>query len=385
MKQKEINNERYSQEEIDAIIDEIIEKEPVKEIKEHLIKYEKECREKKKTTKSILKEEKCEYEINHPHDKAVRLMLANSQEAANLINLALKKEDLIKSSQIEQYKSMLKEEKCEHEINHPHDKAVRLMLANSQEAANLINLALKKEDLIKSSQIEQYKSSFVTKLYKNKESDIVYKDLKNKGIYYLIEHQSKQDKMMPVRIAEYSIEIMRDALDLTKKEKKCEIPRVIAIVLYTGEGKWQVSQTLEEIQAKIEGIEATSVGSYSIVDINTYTDEELLKAKGALPKMLLMEKNIKNLTDEAKKIEDCNFTEEERERISIYITNVIREVNYDLAEKLLEKINIEEGKNMRLGQALVDYWYDGVAKGEEKRKKRRQKRRKKRGLCFWKA
>jgi len=48
---------------------------------------------------------------------------------------------------------------------------------------------------------------------------------------------------------------------------------------------------------------------------------------------------------------------------------------------LLEKINIEEGKNMRLGQALVDYWYDGVAKGEEKRKKRRQKR----GLCFWKA
>ena len=101
--------------------------------------------------------------------------------------------------------------------------------------------------------------------------------------------------------------------------------------------------------------------------------------------MLLMEKNIKNLTDEAKKIEDCNFTEEERERISIYITNVIREVNYDLAEKLLEKINIEEGKNMRLGQALVDYWYDGVAKGEEKRKKRRQKRRKKRGLCFWKA
>ena len=303
-----------------------------KEIKEHLIKYEKECREKRKTTKSMLKEEKCEYEINHPHDKAVRLMLANSQEAANLINLALKKEDLIKSSQI-----------------------------------------------------EQYKSSFVTKLYKNKESDIVYKDLKNKGIYYLIEHQSKQDKMMPVRIAEYSIEIMRDALDLTKKEKKCEIPRVIAIVLYTGEGKWQVSQTLEEIQAKIEGIEATSVGSYSIVDINTYTDEELLKAKGALPKMLLMEKNIKNLTDEAKKIEDCNFTEEERERISIYITNVIREVNYDLAEKLLEKINIEEGKNMRLGQALVDYWYDGVAKGEEKRKKRRQKRRKKRGLCFWKA
>ena len=337
MTQKNKNNEKYSQEEIDAIIDKIIEREPVKEIKEHLIKYEREYRRKRdqeKLRKNQLNEE------SETYDKT---------------------------------------------INHPHDKAVRLMLANSQEAANLINLALKKEDFIKAKEIEQYKSSFVTKLYKNKESDIVYKDLKNKGIYYLIEHQSKQDKIMPVRIAEYSIEIMREALDLAKKEKKCEIPRVIAIVLYTGEGKWQVSQTLEEIQAKIPGIETTSVGSYSVVDINAYTDEELLKAKGALPKMLLMEKNIKNLTDEAKKIEDCIFTEEERERISIYITNVIREVNYDLAEKLLEKINIEEGKNMRLGQALVDYWYDGVAKGEEKRQKRGKERRQKRRLCFWKA
>ena len=157
------------------------------------------------------------------------------------------------------------------------------MLSNSQEAANLINLALK-TDFVKVNQIEQYKSSFVTKQYKNRESDIVYKDLKNKGIYYLIEHQSKQDKMMPMRIAEYSIEIIKEALDFAKRNKKYEIPRVIAIVLYTGESKWQVSQTLEEIQAKIEGIEATSVGSYSIVDINTYTDEELLKAKGALPK-----------------------------------------------------------------------------------------------------
>ena len=151
------------------------------------------------------------------------------------------------------------------------------------------------------------------------------------------------------------------------------------------EGKWKIPQSLEDVQVKLADINLPSIGSYKLIDINTYSDDELLKAKGALPKMLLMEKNIKNLTDEAKKIEDCNFTEEERERISIYITNVIREVNYDLAEKLLEKINIEEGKNMRIGQALVDYWYDGVAKGEEKRKKRRQKRRKKRGLCFWKA
>ena len=317
-------NRGLSQKEIDEIIDKVIEQEPVKEIKEHLIKYEREYRRKR--------------------------------DQGQLENDQLKEES----------------ETYDKTINHPHDKAVRLMLSNSQEAANLINLALKKKDFIKAKEIEQYKSSFVTKLYKNKESDIVYKDLKNKGIYYLIEHQSKQDKMMPVRIAEYSIEIMREALDLAKKEKNHEVPRVISIVLYTGKGKWKVSKSLEDIQAKIPEITLTSIGNYNLVDINTYSDEELLDAEGALPKMLLMEKNNTNIEKSIKEIEKCKFTEDEKERISIYITNIIREIDKKLAEELLEKINKdEEEDSMSFGQALVDYWYEGVAKGEEKRTKRR--------------
>lgn len=317
-------NRGLSQTEIDEIIDKIIEQEPVKAIKEHLIKYEREYRRKRdqgQLERNQLKEKSTTY------DKA---------------------------------------------INHPHDKAVRLMLSNLQEAANLINLALKKKDFIKAKGIEQYKSSFVTKLYKNKESDIVYKDLKNKGIYYLIEHRSKQDKMMPVRIAEYSIEIMREALDLAKKEKNYEVPRVIPIVLYTGEGEWKVSKSLEDIQAKIPEITLPSIGNYNLVDINTYSDEELIEARGALPKMLLMEKKSITIEKKIKKIEECKFTEDEKERISIYITNIIREIDTNLAEKLLARINKDgEENSMRFGQELVNYWYEGVAKGEEKRKKRR--------------
>lgn len=317
-------NRGLSQTEIDEIIDKIIEQEPVKAIKEHLIKYEREYRRKRNQGQ-----------------------LENSQ---------LKEES----------------ETYDKTINHPHDKAVRLMLSNSQEAANLINLALKKKDFIKANEIEQYKSSFVTKLYKNKESDIVYKDLKNKGIYYLIEHQSKQDKMMPVRIAEYSIEIMREALYLAKKDKNYEVPRVVPIVLYTGEGKWKVSKSLEDIQAKIPEITLPSIGNYNLVDINTYSDEELIEARGALPKMLLMEKKSITIEKKIKKIEECKFTEDERERISIYITNIIREIDTNLAEKLLARINKDEEENsMRFGQELVNYWYEGVAKGEAKRKKRR--------------
>ena len=326
------NNEEgeyLSQAEIDAIIDEIIENEPVPAVKEHLIKYEKEYRRKRdqqKLEKHQLNEE------NETYDK----------------------------------------------INHPHDKTVRLMLSNSQEAANLINLALK-TDFVKVNQIEQYKSSFVTKAYKNRESDIVYKDLKNKGIYYLIEHQSKQDKMMAVRITEYSLEIIRSALDLMKKEKREEFPTVIPIVLYTGKGKWKIPQSLEDVQVKLADINLPSIGSYKLIDINTYSDDDLIKAKGALPKVLLMEKSTKNINkvkEIMNKMEKAKLTKEETEMLSVYITNVVREKDNRLADELLEKINKErEEENMGdFGQVLVDYIHESVAKGERKRRKKTEKK-----------
>ena len=326
------NNEEgeyLSQAEIDAIIDEIIENEPVPAVKEHLIKYEKEYRRKRdqqKLEKHQLNEE------NETYDK----------------------------------------------INHPHDKTVRLMLSNSQEAANLINLALK-TDFVKANQIEQYKSSFVTKQYKNRESDIVYKDLKNKGIYYLIEHQSKQDKMMAVRITEYSLEIIRSALDLMKKEKREEFPTVIPIVLYTGKGKWKIPQSLEDVQVKLADINLPSIGSYKLIDINTYSDDDLIKAKGALPKVLLMEKSTKNINkvkEIMNKMEKAKLTKEETEMLSVYITNVVREKDNRLADELLEKINKErEEENMGdFGQVLVDYIHESVAKGERKRRKKTEKK-----------
>ena len=326
------NNEEgeyLSQAEIDAIIDEIIENEPVPAVKEHLIKYEKEYRRKRdqqKLEKHQLNEE------NETYDK----------------------------------------------INHPHDKTVRLMLSNSQEAANLINLALK-TDFVKANQIEQYKSSFVTKAYKNRESDIVYKDLKNKGIYYLIEHQSKQDKMMAVRITEYSLEIIRSALDLMKKEKREEFPTVIPIVLYTGKGKWKIPQSLEDVQVKLADINLPSIGSYKLIDINTYSDDDLIKAKGALPKVLLMEKSTKNINkvkEIMNKMEKAKLTKEETEMLSVYITNVVREKDNRLADELLEKINKErEEENMGdFGQVLVDYIHESVAKGERKRRKKTEKK-----------
>ena len=135
--------------------------------------------------------------------------------------------------------------------------------------------------------------------------------------------------------------------------------------------KHQLNEENETYDKKLADINLPSIGSYKLIDINTYSDDDLIKAKGALPKVLLMEKNSNHLEKGIKQIEKCNFTKEEREIISVYITNIIGEINPKLAKEMLENINKnEEEKDMRLGQALVDYYYDGVAKGERKRRKK---------------
>ena len=52
----------------------------------------------------------------------------------------------------------------------------------------------------------------MTKYLKNKEADVIYK-LKNREVFFLIEHQTKIDYTMPLRILEYETQIMESAID----------------------------------------------------------------------------------------------------------------------------------------------------------------------------
>ena len=138
--------------------------------------------------------------------------------------------------------------------------------------------------------MEKYTSSFVNKIFENREADIVYK-YKNKNIFFLIEHQTKIDYSMPYRILEYEIEIMKSAIDIRKvKNKEYKLPFVIPIVLYTGKKKWDAKRYLEESQETLDGVKMKA-GNYNLVDINDFTKEELLQEKTLISKMMLLEKS----------------------------------------------------------------------------------------------
>ena len=86
----------------------------------------------------------------------------------------MKYKDIFKKSKI----SQLSDQKESYNITNKHDKIFRTILDKKEEAVVLINQAIKTK--LKAEEIEKYTSSFVNKIFQNREADIVYK-YKNKN------------------------------------------------------------------------------------------------------------------------------------------------------------------------------------------------------------
>ena len=218
-----------------------------------------------------------------------------------------------------------------------------------EEAIALINQAIKIK--LKAEEIEKYTSSFVSKIFQNREADIVYK-YKNKNIFFLIEHQTKIDYSMSYRILEYEIEIMKSAIDIRKvKNKEYKLPLVIPIVLYTGKKKWDAKRYLEESQETLDSVEIKA-GNYNLVDINDFTKEELLQEKTLISKMMLLEKS-ESTEESIEMLEKIipNTNKEEKELLKRVISILFGEkIGEEKTKELIEKIDGGEGKML----ALVD-------------------------------
>ena len=144
-----------------------------------------------------------------------------------------------------------------------HDKSIRKILLNKKEAVIFINQALRLENTkneIKEEEIELYNNQYVTKIYNNRISDIVYK-IKNKNVYFLIEHQLRIDYSMALRIAEYIVAILGIGSQ-KRKNKNMIIPLVIPIVLYTGEKEWDAKECIKKKKKKRNKKEKKNIKKY---------------------------------------------------------------------------------------------------------------------------
>lgn len=228
--------------------------------------------------------------------------------------------------------------------HHAHDKSIRMFLKDKAEAVNFINKVLynKSKEPIKENEIEEHTEDFITINYKDKEADIVYKDNREEGSYFLIEHQTKIDPYMPFRIAEYALEIMR------MKYKKGIMAEVTAIVLYTGKENWKVPLRLGKKPRN-----DNQIGTYSLYELNKHEDTELIKDGKALSIGLVLERaiNSKNLVEKLNEIlgMQLNLSKESRNLINIYITNVLKGIlGEEETKEIIKRLNKEkeEANNM---------------------------------------
>ena len=141
-----------------------------------------------------------------------------------------------------------------YKVRNEHDKIFKDLFSGKEETRKFINKYLKLKIPIEKNQLESYNSSYITAEYKSKEADIVYK-MKDKNIFFLIEHQSTIDLSMPYRIENYALEIINTAVDKEKmKSNNYRYPKVIPIVLYTGEKKWKANLSFSDVQEKLPRI-----------------------------------------------------------------------------------------------------------------------------------
>lgn len=157
---------------------------------------------------------------------------------------------------------------------------------------------------------------------------------------------------MPFRLLEYEVAIIRSAIDKSKiKNKSYKIPLVMPIVLYTGKQKWNANKYLEKSQEKIQGLNI-KIGNYSLVDINNYTEKELLEDNTFISKMMLIEKS-KNTEEIAETLEKIisKTQKEDKELLKRIIEIILEEkIGIQKSTELIRKLESESDSML----AIVD-------------------------------
>ena len=245
-------------------------------------------------------------------------------------------------------------------ITHPHDKIIRTILDNKEEVTLLINKMLnleKHKKCLHTKDIEKYNRKFITTTLENSEADIVYK-LKNKNIFFLIEHQSKIDYAMSYRIKEYSSEIIESAIDKEKlNSKKYKYPNVYSMVVYTGDKKWNASTSFQAQQLYLYETKKSNCNEYNVLDISQISENELLENNGFLGKILLIEKSKTQdeIIESIEKVLNTNLKVSDKKLLKRFIYYILnKKIPEEKMEKFLKILDRKKENNMRWVETLLN-------------------------------
>ena len=176
---------------------------------------------------------------------------------------------------------------------------------------------------------------------------------------------------MAYRMLNYCVEILRSVTDgQVINRAKYKYPKVIPIVLYTGNKTWTASTSIAEKQELKNDVDFRTIDvKYKLIDKNKYSVEELLQVNTMFANALILEKseNIEDVTNNLIRILKNTTNGKMREnlkRIVSYLFGNIEEVI-----KIIEEY--EEEESMLTAKRIIDIEFKKQRR-EGKREGRRE-------------
>lgn len=247
------------------------------------------------------------------------------------------------------------------------DKIFKKILSDKKEFIKFIQKYLNINEFqnLTENDVEKYNKEFITSTFEKRESDTIYK-IPRFNVYIIIEHQSKIDYKMPMRITEYSVELMRDIIRNNINEIGNSAV-IIPIVLYTGNRKWKIPGKYKEIYNF--GVKVFEYTKYNLIDINDYTKKELIKENTGMSKAMLFEKiDVKEELEEVmNELSKKKLTIEENKYISMMFkySNKIRKIIQKGREEYFKKLEKGGNVDMKFEKLFMELLEDKEKKGEE--------------------
>ena len=232
--------------------------------------------------------------------------------------------------------------------NKGHDKLFKEALKNKTDFIEFIKhfISIELANELTENNIEIYDRKFITNDFLEIESDIIYK-VKNKSVYFIIEHQSTIDKNMAYRMFEYMTEIIKEHIQ-DKSIKSKSYPKIIPIVINTNNRKWNVATKYSDNEEKIEGITESYIeAKYILVDINNYTNEELYEKNTMLSYLMLLEKSkAKEEYEEAINKMINALKQEDTGKMARFVKYILGQVlEEEKIEEIIEELSKKGGKS----------------------------------------
>jgi len=262
-------------------------------------------------------------------------------------------------------------------LTQPHDVTFKDLFSKKEIAKDVIMQNLPEEilDDMDFDSLEKLDGSFINEKLQETFSDIIYGvNIKGREAYIalLLEHKSYKDKLTIFQVSRYIIDLWSRVIKSGKKE----LPIVIPIVVYHGQGKWNYQQDTKELIPGYDALpeyikERLPVIKHDLINITGHNENDIKQYK-PLTRMVI--RTFKYIFDDADTLIEAllvsmeevgdSVPDEELYKILETLFIYFAATNKKLTEEdILRKIRQLEGKGEKIMTILQARETKGIEQG----------------------